>query len=64
MFVENQQENQHPKVGDMEHMTSSNIIQGFNDVSQGRDLEDYMDPENGLLRRLSKNKIITTFGNQ
>ena len=54
------QENHHAKFSDLEHnMSSSNIIQGFNEVSQGRDLEDYMDPENGLLRRLSEHKIIT-----
>ena len=58
MFLEYLQENQHTKVSDPEHMSSSIIIQGFNEVSQGRDLEDYMDPENGLLRRFSENDII------
>ena len=43
---------------DLENCHPSDIIKGFNAVKQGPDLEDYIDPENGLLSRLRENSII------
>ena len=40
----------------------SDIIRGFQEVqNKGRDLEDYIDPENGLLDRLLNQRIIKHF---
>ena len=44
---------------DLENCQPSDIIQGFKAVrSKGRDLEDYLDPDNGLLDRLASHGII------
>ena len=44
---------------DLKNCLPSDIIKGFNEVqSNGSDLEDYIDPENGLLNRLYNQRII------
>ena len=47
---------------DLKNCHSSDIIRGFQEVqSRGSDLEDYIDPENGLLNRLYNQRIIDNF---
>ena len=44
---------------DLKNCDSSDIIRGFKEVQcNGSDLEDYIDPENGLLNRLYNQRII------
>ena len=44
---------------DLKNCHPSDIIRGFKEVqSKGSDLEDYIDPENGLLNRLYNQRII------
>ena len=44
---------------DLKNCQPSDIIRGFQEVqSKGSDLEDYIDPDNGLLNRLYNQKII------
>ena len=44
---------------DLEKIDSSDIIKGFMEVkSKGKDLKDYIDPENGFLYRLKNHEII------
>ena len=44
---------------DLKNCHPSDIINGFKEVQRkGSDLEDYIDPENGLLHRLSNQAII------
>ena len=44
---------------DLKNCQPSDIIRGFKEVqSKGSDLEDYIDPENGLLNRLYNQQII------
>ena len=51
--------NQHIVNIDLKNCPPSDIIiKGFNEVKDGQDLEDYIDPENGLLSQLQKNSII------
>ena len=48
---------------DLKNCNPSDIIQGFKKVkSKGKELEDYIDPENGLLTALGNREIITDSG--